>query len=113
MARKVVVTLIDDFDEKSAAEETVSFALDGAAYEIDLSSRNAKQLRELFAEWSVHARRTGRTARTKNTKARPASDRDREQSSAIREWARNNGFDVSSRGRIQAHVVAAYHVANP
>ena len=42
MARKVQVLLVDDLDG-GAADETVSFALDGASYEIDLSSDNAKK----------------------------------------------------------------------
>ncbi|MBR7513023.1 Lsr2 family protein, partial [Mycobacterium tuberculosis] len=30
----------------------------------------------------------------------------------IREWARNNGYDVSDRGRIPADVADAYAAAN-
>ncbi|EUA49714.1 protein lsr2 [Mycobacteroides abscessus subsp. bolletii 1513] len=37
---------------------------------------------------------------------------DREQSAAIREWARKNGHNVSSRGRIPAEVVDAFNAAN-
>ena len=44
MAQKVQVLLVDDIDG-SEATETVSFGLDGVAYEIDLSSGNAGQLR--------------------------------------------------------------------
>ncbi|WP_425465871.1 Lsr2 dimerization domain-containing protein [Nocardia bhagyanarayanae] len=50
MARKVVVTVVDDFDGHSPAVEMVSFALDGVGYEIDLSEQNAARLRELFAQ---------------------------------------------------------------
>ena len=45
MARKTYVELIDDLTGEKA-EETVSFALDGVAYEIDLSEENAAKLRE-------------------------------------------------------------------
>lgn len=31
---------------------------------------------------------------------------------AIREWARENGYDVSDRGRIPADVMDAYAAAN-
>jgi hypothetical protein len=41
----VQIILEDDYDGGSA-DETVSFALDGAEYEIDLSSKNASGLRE-------------------------------------------------------------------
>jgi nucleoid-associated protein Lsr2 len=40
MAQKVQVLLVDDLDG-SEATETVTFGLDGVAYEIDLSSGNA------------------------------------------------------------------------
>nr|WP_322791039.1 histone-like nucleoid-structuring protein Lsr2 [Mycolicibacterium poriferae] len=36
---------------------------------------------------------------------------DREQSAAIREWARRNGHNVSTRGRIPADVIDAFHAA--
>jgi hypothetical protein len=42
MARKVTVSLIDDVDGKTVADETVEFAVDGVSYQIDLSSTNAK-----------------------------------------------------------------------
>lgn len=41
MAKKVTVTLVDDFDGSGAADETVEFGLDGVTYEIDLSTKNA------------------------------------------------------------------------
>ncbi|WP_444546482.1 histone-like nucleoid-structuring protein Lsr2 [Brachybacterium paraconglomeratum] len=45
MARKTQVILTDDVDG-SEATQTVSFALDGVAYEIDLNDSHAGQLRE-------------------------------------------------------------------
>ena len=48
MAQKTIVQLIDDLDQ-GPADETVSFALDGAAYEIDLSAANAAKMRDAFA----------------------------------------------------------------
>jgi hypothetical protein len=33
---------------------------------------------------------------------------DRERSAAIREWARQHGFEVADRGRIPANVIEAY-----
>ena len=48
MAKKVTVSLSDDFDGKQA-DETVQFGLDGVSYEIDLSEKNAKKMREVPA----------------------------------------------------------------
>ena len=50
MARRTIVHLEDDLSG-GAAEESVRFALDGRVFEIDLSSKNAAQLRELFAPY--------------------------------------------------------------
>ncbi|CAM4361855.1 Lsr2 family protein [Nocardia ninae] len=110
MARQVVVTLVDDYDGKSPAVETVIFGLDGVSYEIDLSLLNASTLRGIFEQWTPHARKVGRVPRGKQINTRPATDRDR--SAAIREWARKKGHEVSSRGRISAEVVEAYEKAN-
>jgi len=50
MAKKVTVSLIDDFDGKQA-DGTVQFGLDGVSYEIDLSEKNAKKMREGLRPW--------------------------------------------------------------
>lgn len=110
MARQVVVTLVDDYDGKSPAEETVAFGIDGVTYEMDLSVLNASTLRGLFEEWTPHARKVGRAPRAKSNQARPTKDRD--QTAAIREWARKKGMQVSNRGRIAAEVVEAYEKAS-
>ncbi|WP_109529081.1 histone-like nucleoid-structuring protein Lsr2 [Nocardia aurea] len=110
MARQVVVTLVDDYDGKSDAEETVSFAVDGAAYEIDLSVLNASTLRGVFERWAPHARKVGRAPRGKASRSTAAPDR--QQTIAIREWARKNGHHVSSRGRLSAEIVDAYNKAS-
>ncbi|MGX1779488.1 histone-like nucleoid-structuring protein Lsr2 [Nocardia brasiliensis] len=108
MARQVVVTLVDDFDGKSEAEETVRFGIDGVEYEIDLSLKNANRLREALEQWTAPARKIGRVPRGKRA-ARQGGDRDR--SAAIREWARENDIAVSTRGRLAADVVEAYDKA--
>ena len=112
MAKKVTVTLVDDFDGDGAADETVEFGLDGVSYEIDLSSKNAKKLRDDLKLWVEKGRRVGgrrRGGRSAGTGRRASIDR--EQSAAIREWARRNGHNVSTRGRIPADVIDAFHAA--
>ncbi|MGY4103495.1 histone-like nucleoid-structuring protein Lsr2 [Nocardia sp. R16R-3T] len=114
MAKKVTVTLVDDFDGTSKADETVEFSLDGVTYQIDLSTKNAGKLREALEPWTDSARRLGRLkyrSKTKGAGKDFGSPVDRDQSLAIREWARKNGHQVSARGRISADVVAAYNAA--
>jgi hypothetical protein len=108
MAQKVQVTLIDDLDG-GQAEETITFALDGAAYEIDLSSKNATKLRDGFAAYVGAARKVGRASGKRGRTSGGAATADREQNQAIREWAKKKGLKVSERGRIPADIVEQYH----
>jgi len=111
MAQKHIVQLIDDIDGGEASE-TVTFALDGTNYEIDLSEKNAARLRDALAEFVGNARRSTRPARatTGTAPRRSRSGRgDREQTAAIRDWARKNGFKVGEKGRIPGDVLEAYH----
>lgn len=112
MARKVTVELIDDYDGKSKALETVFFSLDGVEYEIDLSIKNAGKLRGLFERWTEPARKVGRIPRGKSGRTGVRTVADKEQTKVIRDWARNNGYNVSSRGRIQADIIEAYNKAS-
>ena len=112
MAKKVTVTLVDDFDGEGAADETVEFSLDGVSYEIDLSAKNAQKLRNDLKQWVEAGRRVGGRRRGRAAgSGRGRASIDREQSAAIREWARRNGHSVSTRGRIPADVIDAFHAA--
>lgn len=113
MAKKVTVTLVDDFDGEGPADETVEFSIDGVSYEIDLSVKNAQKLRNEFKPWVDAGRRVGgrRRGRPAGGAGRGRPGIDREQSAAIREWARRNGHKVSTRGRIPADVIEAFHAA--
>jgi Lsr2 len=117
MARKVQVILSDDLDESLPADETVSFALDGTNYEIDLAEKNAEELRDSFSRYISAARKVGRgggrpASSGSSTRPRGGGRMDREQAGAIRDWARKNGHNVSDRGRIPASVVDAYEAAH-
>ncbi|TLM75461.1 Lsr2 family protein [Pseudarthrobacter sp. NamB4] len=109
MAQKVNIILVDDLDGGSA-DENVKFGLDGVNYEIDLSAANAAELRSSLERFVAAARKTsgGRTAtRTKTAPGGRSHD-----SAQIRQWARENGYTVNSRGRIQAEIQEAYQKAN-
>ncbi|NMR20339.1 Lsr2 family protein [Cellulomonas fimi] len=114
MAQKVQVLLVDDIDGV-AADETVTFSLDGVSYEIDLTAAHASELRDSFGRWVGHARKVSgrsgaRQARGSGGSARRSSGSS--DATAIREWARANGHNVSERGRISADVKAAYEAAH-
>lgn len=111
MAQKHIVQLIDDIDG-GTANESVSFGLDGATYEIDLTTKNAAKLRDALANYIAHARRGsragGRRSGTGRSGGAPART-PREQTAAIREWARANKYDIGEKGRIPAYILEAYH----
>ena len=103
--QRVITELVDDIDG-TKAEETVSFAIDGIEYEIDLSKQNASNLRKGLDEYVSKGRRTGGRAKRGPAKGRPGADKG--DTGAIRDWARAHGLKVSSRGRIPADVAQAY-----
>ncbi len=105
MAQRIRVFLEDDVDGGEAAE-TISFSLDGASYEIDLSDENATQLRSQFATWVGSARRVGGRRQT------AAAGKRRDDLDEVRQWARANGRTVSDRGRVAQDILDAYDAAH-
>ena len=103
MAQKVQVVLVDDVDGGSA-DETLRFAVDNTQYEIDLSTAHAAEMRAAFAPWVSAARKVSARG---TSKPRGGAD-----TSKVRAWAKQNGFEVSERGRISATVRSAYDAAH-
>ncbi|WP_406692453.1 Lsr2 family protein [Saccharopolyspora sp. ID03-671] len=66
MAERIQVDLVDDIDG-SPAKHTVTFALDGVTYEIDLSESNAQALRSLLDRY-IKASRAPKPAAPRTTK---------------------------------------------
>jgi hypothetical protein len=104
VSTQILTRLIDDLDG-SEATQTVTFALDGTNFEIDLSATNAKRLREILTPYIEHSSRARHRSITL-VMAATGSD----QSRAIREWARRKGYHVASSGRIKQEIVEAYHL---
>ncbi len=112
MAQKIQTLFIDDIDG-GAAEGTVRFALDGTEYEIDLNAKHSEELRSAIGKYVTHARKVGGGARRAGRAAGRAS---RGAGSAlntteIRNWAREQGYDIKDRGRVPADLVAKYQAA--
>ena len=107
MAQKIVVHLTSDLSGVDA-DETVTFSLDGVAYEIDLTADEASSVRETLAPYVRGARRAPRGANTAVKGAKRVSDYDPK---AVRRWAESNGVAVPARGRIPGTVVEKYKAA--
>ncbi|KQO80384.1 hypothetical protein ASF17_13845 [Frigoribacterium sp. Leaf263] len=111
MARRTVIQLTDDIDGTPIADRagrTVAFALDGIAYEIDLSDAHLAELHETLTPYTTAGRRTGR----KSNAAAGATKTDKAELTKIREWARQNGHEVSDRGRVSSTIRDAFDAAN-
>lgn len=105
MATRTITQYVDDLTGEELAEgkgETVSFGLDGKHYEIDLSDKNAKELRKVLDRYVGVAHRVGTKTgrRGKRTSVTNTGE--------IREWARQNGFNVPDRGRLPKEVMEAW-----
>ena len=115
MARRIVHQLVDDLDGtllEVGDGETVLFSVDGVAYEIDLTTENAAALRAALDPYRA-AGRSISSRRSTTSSAGSARRRNGQQDySAIRAWAKNNGFSVSERGRVPASIIEAYESAH-
>lgn len=107
MAQTVQIIMTDDIDG-SEATETITFAIDGHSYKIDLNENNATALREALEPYRTAGRKASRT--TGRRKARTTQQRNTE-TPKIRAWAQENGYEVGPRGRIHQHIIEAYHQA--
>jgi hypothetical protein len=118
MARKTIVTLVDDLTGEAAEDiSTVEFAVDGITYELDLTDDNRAKLRDALAPYAragrkISSRRRGgtRTVRIISSTG-SAAGYNRETLRSIRAWAKDNGHSVSDRGRLSAEVLQAWQTA--
>ena len=105
--KRITTELVDDLDGTvigPADGGTVTFALDGASYEIDLGRANQQSLRDALAPFIAKARSTGRRASASPRKRSKGNS----DTAVVREWAHRNGYTVGDRGRIPAAVREAY-----
>lgn len=107
MAQRVQVQILDDITGEEAAE-TITFGLDGVSYEIDLTADNAHELRDVLSPYLEK----GRKVRGRSGAAQRSRTTTRDETHRIREWAQQNGYKPSSRGRISKNIIDAYQAAN-
>jgi len=115
VARKVVVELVDDIDGTVFGEngESISYAVDGVEYVIDLKNEHAKELRETFEYYIAHSTRVGGRKHRADRHVNPVvAKRPRGETKKIRDWAIEQGYELSSRGRIPAEIAQAFHDAH-
>jgi Lsr2 len=116
MAQKVITEFIDDIDG-SPAERTFTFAVDGTNYEIDLSTENIAEFKSAIGGFIESARKVkGSSSSSNGRRARSTGAnggrQSREQTQAVREWARQHGHNISNRGRIPSSIQQAFDQAH-
>jgi hypothetical protein len=107
MAQRTEIVFTDDLDG-GPADETVRFGVDGASYEIDLSTAHAAEFRGALAPYVAAARKAGGRARGPARGSGAAGP----SPSAVREWARAEGIEVSGRGRVPAELIVRFQAAH-
>ncbi|HEY5879914.1 MAG TPA: Lsr2 family protein [Nakamurella sp.] len=111
MATVTRTYLVDDLDGTEGGVETVRFSIDKDEYEIDLAPENSARMRdnlERFVRAGHELRQSKRVVRKQVISGAVS----KEQTQAIRHWARENGLPVSERGRIPANVREAFEAAH-
>lgn len=111
MARKLIEHITDDIDgtpiTDTDAGRTVTFTIDRATYEIDLTTVHVQELETALQPFIKAARTISRPQRgTKQPR------RSKEALDKIRGWARANGHEISDHGRIPIAIADAYDQAH-
>jgi hypothetical protein len=103
MATVTRTFLVDDLDGSTEDVQNVRISLDGTNFEMD---------RENLARYVERGTRVTpqRTRRSQRVVKPPVSGRDQVQ--AVRDWARQNGYKVSARGRIPKSIQDAFAAAH-
>jgi hypothetical protein len=111
VARKTVIETFDDIDGTAVdtAGETISFAVDGVEYIIDLNKKNAREFRKKLDVYLKHATRVG--GRKRPAAVRPA-EANAPSPKQIRQWAIETGYEVPARGRLPQSMVDEYTAAH-
>jgi hypothetical protein len=107
VAQKIETIFIDDLDG-STADTTIRFGLDGADYEIDLNAAHADELRKAAERYIEAGRKVSGSVRRA---ARGSARRSGPISSEVREWAKDQGYEVKERGRMPAELVVKFQAA--
>lgn len=107
--------LVDDLDGSNGGDvETIQFSLDRTFYEIDLSAANAANFRDKLARFVDNATSSRPLKAVVKPRGRrmAASAPVGDQAQAVRDWARQQGYEVSARGRISRAIQDAFDAAH-
>ncbi len=108
--KKTLVTYIDDVSGKPASKvETITFAVEGQLFEIDLNPLNAANFRRSVAKYVKNARKVSGSPRKALDGRKVTHPKDYVH--AVRTWAQEQGYEVANRGRVPLSLYKAYEDA--
>lgn len=116
---RTITDYVDDIEEKRFEQgegESLTFSFDGKTYEIDLNTKNAGKMRKAFQFYVDHARPAAHVSPAAPFRSRGrgpnATGADRDYDLAdLRAWAKREGIELPSRGRIKGSIIEQYKAA--
>ncbi|QLF84598.1 Lsr2-like DNA bridging protein [Mycobacterium phage Gail] len=116
MASELIVRTTDDFDRSKIAEEKAVIGWDGYDYTLDLTKAHYRELVKTLEPYLQAAHSKVKQKRVREKKDAPKRyapiSLGKEERAAVREWARNNGWEIGDKGIIKAEIVDAYTKAH-
>lgn len=107
MAQKVISIRISDVSGKELPEgegQTINFSVGTTAYRIDLSDEEVADFFTALKPYVDNAEKAG----GRRGRQVAGQKTDKSQLDAARKWLRDNGHEVSSRGRIKGELMDLY-----
>ena len=110
--KRIIHELISDLSGRPA-DETVTFSIDGVAYEIDLTEAEAFKLRNMLQPYVKNGQKAAKTGKTGRVVLGSGSSSRTQQLREVRAWCRDNGYNVPGYGRVPAELWEAYETRTP
>jgi hypothetical protein len=110
--KETITVVRDDLDGSVIEEgqgETVRFSVNNTSYIMDLTTKNAAAFRDAIKPY-IDAAVKEVASLPRSASSAPKGNK--EELQKIRQWAKDNGYQVSDRGRVSAEIQSAYHAAN-
>jgi len=109
MSQKIL--MLDDLDSAQEADAgTLVFGIDHQYYEIDLSKKNAEELRRLLGKYVKVGRPIGAKEAARRALVATSGDGTGQppDPAVVRAWAKAKGKQVSDKGVVPADITAEY-----
>ncbi|QNJ57084.1 nucloid associated Lsr2-like [Gordonia phage Rabbitrun] len=114
MSRQEVIRVIDDYDGQPIENEepiVMEFSVEGEQYQLDLRPSNVTKFQKDMTKWTDKAQKVGGRRKRRAKAVAPTKAAKSAELAEIRNWARDNGYEVSDKGRVPAEIREAFEAA--